>query len=75
MRSGAYIEMYRYRLGDLLLQIAKIFPLRCDATRRIGVIPPSHEPPRLFVALDLKGDLFHKPAPIIPYRRCAYPES
>ena len=67
MRSGAFVEMYRYRLRNLLLQIAQVLPLRCDATGAIGIVPRCDEPARLLVALDLKGNFFHRPAPIIPY--------
>ena len=50
MKSGAFVEMYRYRLRDLLLQIAQVLPLRCDATGPIGIIPRCHQPARLLVA-------------------------
>jgi hypothetical protein len=73
MRSGTFIEMYRYRLRDLLLQIPQVLPLRCDATRPIGVIPPRHEPSGLLVTLDLKRDFFHNRVLIIPCHCYAYP--
>ena len=50
MRTGALVEMYRYRLRDLLLQIAQVPPLRCDATGPIRIVPPCHQPARLLVA-------------------------
>jgi len=58
-RNGAFVEMNCDRLRDLLLQIAQILPLRGDATGTIRIIPPCHEPARLLVTLDLKGDFFH----------------
>src|SRR5579863_2742855 len=58
-RRGAFVKMNYYRIRDLLLQIAKILPLGCDATGTIRVVPPRYEQVRLLVTLNLKVDLFH----------------
>jgi len=54
-----FIEVNGHGLRDLLLQIAKVSPLRSDAARSGWVIPPRDKLARLFVALDLQRDLFH----------------
>ncbi len=63
-RSGAFVKVNCDRLRDLLLQIAEILPLRGDAACAIRVIPRCHEPARLLVTLDLKGDFFHYLEPL-----------
>jgi len=75
MRSGAFVEMYRDSLRDLLLQIAQVLPLRSDATGPIRIVPRCHQPARLLVAQDLEGDFFHWSAPNYSIPRYAYPES
>jgi hypothetical protein len=70
-RSGAFVKMSCDRFGDLLLQIAEVLPLRRDATGSIRIIPRCHEPARLLVTLDLKGNFFHYLEPINPYARCS----
>jgi len=67
-RSGAFVKVNCDRVRDLLLQIAEVLSLRGDATRSIRVVPACHEPARLLVTLDLKGDFFHRTAPP-PYLR------
>jgi hypothetical protein len=58
-RHGAFVEVNYDRVRDLLLQIAQILALRGDAAPAIRIVPPCHEPTRLLVTLDLKGDFFH----------------
>ena len=58
--------MNRDRLRDLLLQIAEISPLRRDAAT-IRIVPRRHQPARLLITLDLKGDFFHYLKLIIAY--------
>ena len=66
--SFPFVEMDGHGLGYLLLQIAKVFPLRRYATRSGWIIPPRDELAGPFVALDLKGNLFHGTALIISQR-------
>jgi len=66
-RSGAFIKVNRDRIRNLLLQIAKVLSLRRDTTPSIRIVPPRHEPTRLLVTLDLKGNFFHYLDPIIPH--------
>lgn len=72
MRSGSIVKVNCHCLGDLLVQIVEALPLRCDAAA-VPVIPPCHQPARLLVTLDLKGDFFHDFSPIIPYWRGGSP--
>jgi hypothetical protein len=72
-RSGALLKMYRHRVRDLLLQVAEVLPLRCDAACATRIIPRGNEPARLLVTLDLKGDFFHGLEPIIPYLPAGLP--
>ena len=65
--SGGFVKVNRHRVRDLLLQVAEILALCGDAAGAIRIIPPGHEPARLVVTLDLKGDFFHYLEPIIPY--------
>jgi len=65
--SGAFVKVNSDRIRNLLLQIAEIFPLGGDAAPSQRIIPPRHEPTRLFVALHLQGDFFHCRAPIISH--------
>jgi iron donor protein CyaY len=59
--SFTLIEVNGYSLRNLLLQIAKVLPLRSDATRSGRIVPPRDELARLLIALDLKRNLFHGP--------------
>lgn len=58
-RSGALVKVKGNRLGDLLLQVAEVLPLRSDATRFSPIVPRGHEPTRSLVTLDLNSYLFH----------------
>ena len=58
-RTFVIVKVNRDGVCDLLLQIAKIRPLRGDASGSSRVIPPCDEHARFFVALNLKGNLFH----------------
>ena len=63
--NGAVVKVNGDRVRDLLLQVAEIFALGSDTTQSFGIIPPCHQPTRLFVALYLQGDFFHLPELII----------
>jgi hypothetical protein len=71
--SGALLKMSRHRVRDLLLQVAEILPLRGDAACATRIIPPRHEPARLLVTLDLKGDFFHALNPLFHTFRAGPP--
>jgi len=78
--SGTLLEMNRHRVRDLLLQVAEILPLRGDAAFATRIVPPCHQPARLLVTLDLKGDFFHGLTPLFhtfrpAFRRNGFPSA
>jgi hypothetical protein len=75
--SGALLKMSRHCVRDLLLHVPEVLPLRGDATCATRIIPAGHEPARLLVTLDLKGDFFHALSPLFhtlgpAFRRCGF---
>ncbi len=64
-RARALVKMDCDSLCDLLLQIAKIFPLSRDAAFGIWIVPPRYEPPGFLVAPDLQSDFVHEIEPLL----------
>src|SRR5258708_39688492 len=64
-RCCSLIEIRCYRLGDLVLQVAQVLPLRSDATA-IGRIPGGYQPARFLVVLDLQRNFVHHSNPSLP---------
>src|SRR6266849_3647769 len=64
--SCALIEIRCYRLGDLVLQVAQVLPLRSNAAGAIRCIPRGHQPARFLVVLDLERDFVHHSNPSLP---------